>query len=357
MSLIIRLVLISFALIFSCPILAQPEKLIFAIDLIRHGDRTPAKDLPQAPYDWPQGLGQLTPKGMQQEYMLGLIMRKRYVDENGLLPPSYNAETIRVRSSDYDRTLMSAESLLMGLYPLGTGPLLPQSEQTALPAGFQPIPIHTLPRDQDQLLVPDHDPKQFEEWAKKYVADNEWREKTAELQPQFARFSELSGMQITRLEHLIYLGDAIYIRQLYHLPLPQGMTEQEADTIMEAGRWAFTQIFKAPAMGQLTGQPLLQEIIANLKKASQGQTKLKWMLFSGHDSTILSLMSAMQVPMETPPPYASNLNFALYETESGRKIVKVTLNGKNAQLPVCEGKVCTLSQFETLSKQVRTERP
>ncbi len=43
------------------------DKLIFAVDIIRHGDRTPMIELPKDPYVWPEGLGHLTAKGRQQE--------------------------------------------------------------------------------------------------------------------------------------------------------------------------------------------------------------------------------------------------------------------------------------------------
>ena len=40
------------------------SKLMFATEVFRHGDRTPTFRLPQA-YSWPEGMGQLTAKGMQ----------------------------------------------------------------------------------------------------------------------------------------------------------------------------------------------------------------------------------------------------------------------------------------------------
>ncbi len=55
------------------------DKVIFAIDLIRHGDRTPAFNMPKSDYQWPQGLGELTPTGMAQELALGQQRRKVYV--------------------------------------------------------------------------------------------------------------------------------------------------------------------------------------------------------------------------------------------------------------------------------------
>ena len=118
------------------------EKLIFAIDLIRHGDRTPEYEIPGSPYSWKEGLGQLTAKGISQETQLGKELRKKYVNQYYLLPKSYNPETIYVRSTDYNRTQMSANSLLLGLYPI------------KMRASFsQKIPIHVVSNDDDNLLV------------------------------------------------------------------------------------------------------------------------------------------------------------------------------------------------------------
>src|SRR5689334_2958880 len=88
------------------PVFAE-EKLIFALDVIRHGDRTPIKAIPKSYHDWKEGLGQLTAIGMQQEYQLGSRLREKYIDTYHLLPPHYNIKTIYVRSTDMDRTLMS----------------------------------------------------------------------------------------------------------------------------------------------------------------------------------------------------------------------------------------------------------
>lgn len=89
-------------------------KLIFAIDIVRHGDRTPLIDSPDMKKIWPQGLGQLTPTGMQQAYSLGKRMREMYVNQYHLLPAHFDTNTMTVRASDMDRTLMTA-------YPAQTG--------------------------------------------------------------------------------------------------------------------------------------------------------------------------------------------------------------------------------------------
>jgi hypothetical protein len=64
----------------------------------------------------------LTGTGMQQLFAVGSSLRQRYVTNMGILNTSYTREEVAVRSTSYDRTLMSAEALLEGLYPPGTGP-------------------------------------------------------------------------------------------------------------------------------------------------------------------------------------------------------------------------------------------
>lgn len=54
---------------------------------------------------------------------------------------------IFVRSTDYDRTLMSAEANLAGLYP-------PNGSQVFEPnVQWQPIPVHTVPQSQERVSV------------------------------------------------------------------------------------------------------------------------------------------------------------------------------------------------------------
>src|SRR3990167_8709658 len=82
------------------------EKLVFAIDLIRHGDRTPVTPLKNVNYEWKEGPGQLTAEGMRQEFELGQSLRRYYVEQTHLLPANYKYGTMYVRSTDVERTLM-----------------------------------------------------------------------------------------------------------------------------------------------------------------------------------------------------------------------------------------------------------
>ncbi|XP_028340485.1 lysosomal acid phosphatase isoform X4 [Physeter macrocephalus] len=82
-------------------------------------------------------------EGMLQHWELGQALRQRYHD---FLNTSYHRQEVYVRSTDFDRTLMSAEANLAGLFP-------PDGMQRFNPnISWQPIPIHTVPIAEDRLL-------------------------------------------------------------------------------------------------------------------------------------------------------------------------------------------------------------
>lgn len=321
-------------------------KLIFAMDIVRHGDRTPMSEIQTSSYHyWKEGLGQLTPRGMQQEYELGRKFRKKYVDQYHLLSPQYESHTLLVRSTDSDRTLMSAQSLLTGLYPFGTGPLLAHKKVPALPSAYQPIPIHTVPREQDEWVT--HLKKK--ELEHLYVFSTPaWKAKTREVEPKFKTWSIALGKPIANLKHLIAFGTNLYIRQLYHIPLPSGITPEDAKQIIEVGRWARVQMYKPPEIGRATASRALKTITSYLQKASQEKTKWKYVLILAHDSTLLSLMSVMRAPLNEVPAYASHLNFSLYDIGNHQYQIKVRFNDIPVFIPKCGSDSCSLQQFLTL---------
>ncbi|EDO35543.1 predicted protein, partial [Nematostella vectensis] len=111
-----------------------------------HGDRSPIRSYPSDPYAnyWPQGFGQLTQLGMQQEYYLGKFLRNRYMESTNFLNSSYIRNQVYCRSTDKDRTIMSAQAQLNGLYP----PKGPQKWRHNL--DWQPIPVHVVPKNLDR---------------------------------------------------------------------------------------------------------------------------------------------------------------------------------------------------------------
>jgi hypothetical protein len=101
--------------------LVESTRLHLTSVIFRHGYRKPTGTFPTDPYKesfWPQGFGQLTKKGMLQQYDLGEYLRSRYMNSSDeyLFNGTYVREEVYVRSTDVDRTLMSAECQMASFY-------------------------------------------------------------------------------------------------------------------------------------------------------------------------------------------------------------------------------------------------
>jgi len=123
--------------------------LIFAFKfkLFRHGDRSPVSSYPNDIYNeksWSKygGFGQLTQIGMQQHHKYGQFLRNYYAN---FLDDIYNKNKVTIRSTDFDRTLMSAYSLLSGLYPPKDFQIFDEN------INWQPIAVHTTDVKNDMV--------------------------------------------------------------------------------------------------------------------------------------------------------------------------------------------------------------
>lgn len=325
------------------------EKLIFAIDVIRHGDRTPIHEIPKQPYHWKEGLGELTAQGMHQEFELGASLRKKYIDEEHLLPAQYNAATLYVRSTDINRTLMSAESFLLGLYPLGTGPSL-STEVPALPFAFQPIPIHTTPISKDRLLDTKPAKNPFTLLKLYFSIKKSWKKTIAPLQNQINSWSESTGLNLNNPVVFDSLADTLNVRKMHHIPYPKGISSDDADKIITLGQNAALTYFRYKEIYRPMGHRLLTTMSNYFNDTINNKSNLRYVLFSGHDTTLLTLMSTLGVPLDKMPHYASRLNVSLYD-DNGKYYVKVYYNDQPVSIPSCGGYSCTLSQFSNLAEQ------
>lgn len=321
-------------------------KLIFAIDIVRHGDRTPLIDSPEMQKIWPQGLGQLTPTGMQQAYSLGKRMREMYVYQYHLLPKHYDTNTMTVRASDMDRTLMTAQSVLFGLYPLGTGPMVNHATK-ALPEAFQPIPIHTVPREQDSLLVTNYDKIKYRQWLETYVFnDSAWIQKDRELKRHYAAWSKVFNTPINNLFELLHVNDRLFIERLYHVPLSEGMTAQDADEILESGQWALLYIINHPSWAETVGNELAQTIKREILLATGQARLLKYVLFVAHDTTIAAQLKLLGQNLEELPPYAAQLHYEVLDMGASDYKIRVTYDQKPLWIDACGGYTCSPSEFD-----------
>lgn len=333
----IRLSLILFFIASLIPAMAfANEQLVLSVDLVRHGDRTPTHQIPRSHLNWKEGLGALTANGMAQEKRLGEYLREKYINQYHLLNATYDPNTIYVRSTDTERTIKSANSLLLGLYPLDT-----RSSKN------QEIFINVVPRNKDTLLITKPSRNIFS-IVKLYVINHKyWHEKTITLQNKLQEWSSITGLPLNNLQQLNYLADNLYIRQIEHLPLPNKMKQSDAMEIILLGKNAMIDAFKLNEITYPMGKEFLKTILNYQKLVVLHKTSLRYVLFLGHDSSIMSVMNTLQVPLNEIPGYASRVNFSIIKS-GGQYFIKISYNDKPVSIPNCKSDICSLTQLENL---------
>ncbi|GMR32643.1 hypothetical protein PMAYCL1PPCAC_02838 [Pristionchus mayeri] len=119
------------------PLIAAEQKLRFVQIWFRHGERTPTNYLSfpnDPPIDMdklPSNKGELTQKGINQEYTLGQMLREEYGDFLG----EYSSDKIVAHAGEDNRTIVSGQAMLAGL--------LPPKNRVIADLPWQPIPIHS----------------------------------------------------------------------------------------------------------------------------------------------------------------------------------------------------------------------
>ncbi|HOT28913.1 MAG TPA: histidine phosphatase family protein [Candidatus Ozemobacteraceae bacterium] len=336
-----------FAVLLVVSAAAAENRLIFAVSLIRHGDRAPyaAMNSTTVTYEWPDGIGELTPEGMNQEYQLGKRFRERYVDTFKLLPPTYRPNSLYVLSTSANRTVMSAQSFLAGLYPDGTGPRLGNGFR-ALPNLRQPVPVMTIPRGAKNIINPEHEDaeKVHQLIVKHGFTQPEWIRKEKELEADFKRWSRILGVEIRNLEEFLIPADHVYCMSVHGVPMPKGLTKADTEKIVREKMSACAIRFVPKEVARHMASGFLTKLDADMRAASEGKQKYQCLLYIGHDDSILGLMSALGKPLANNPAYASHVDFELYR-DGANCTVKTFFNGKPVPLAGDGRETLSLKEF------------
>jgi len=275
--------------------------------LYRHGDRAPFDIYPEDPHrdHWLQvGARQLTNVGKQQHYDLGRLLRRRY---QGFLSEEYRYEEIHVRSSDTDRTLASALCNLAGLYPpSGTAVwnhLLP----------WQPIPVHTVTLSKDALLNFSYHCNRVEELMMAHNKSSEgltFMEKHTKL---IRKMEDLFGVSLKVWDDIWVAVDTLIVERMNNMTVEDWVYE-DWDEIVNLNADLFTWYLKGPELKKLKGGPLLTEMITNMeKKVNNIEPNARLYVYSAHDSTLLALLSLLDLYDNVPPGYASCIIVELHQ--------------------------------------------
>ncbi|XP_014863878.1 PREDICTED: lysosomal acid phosphatase [Poecilia mexicana] len=339
----------------ACGQVFAERQLIYATVLFRHGDRSPVKAFPTDPHQesaWPQGFGQLSQVGMRQQYELGQYLRMRYKD---FLNESYIRHEILVRSTDVDRTLMSAEANLAGLYP-------PKGQQIFQPSlKWQPIPVHTVPQNEEKLLsFPLGDCPRYEQLMNETENTAEFINVTTKYRDFIEMVKNKTGLKAANVESVWSVYDTLFCESRHNMSAPDWVTPDVMEKLRFLKDFGFQLLFgvyKQQEKSRLQGGLLLGEIVKNLTKmaAPHPQRQLKLMMLSAHDTTVVALQASLNVFNGKQAPYASCHIIELYRENNGSASVSMFYRNDTSvepypvQLPDC-AHVCPLEDFVRITK-------
>ncbi|NXL87134.1 PPAP phosphatase, partial [Alectura lathami] len=297
------------------------RELKFVVAVFRHGDRTPVVNFPTDLHkesEWPQGFGQLTTTGMQQLYELGQYTRKRYFN---FLNSTYNRKEFYIQSTDYDRTIMSAQSYLSGLFP-------PTSSQIWNPELlWQPIPVHVVTKSTDQKLhFPLRDCPRFDELENETQTSSEFQSRIQPYMDFLQTVAVNTGLELNHLKildnfQLWNTYDTLYCEGIHNYTLPVWATKDVVDKMEELAELALLSLFgvyKTEEKSRLQGGVLVKSILNSIKQAANSSKERKMEVYSAHDTTIGAIQIALNIFNGKLPPYATCQFFELYQESSGQ---------------------------------------
>jgi acid phosphatase len=353
-------------LIFTLLAASASAAVIGVVEVCRHGARAPIDFYPWDQGYWNEGMGELTQEGMRMQFLAGAEFRSRYIQQQGLFPDVYNASYVYVRSTDVNRTIMSAQSQLMGFFP--NGPSLTSAEMaqraippfnnsnfnnvipglglSALPNGFQPVPVHVVAQPYDNMLYGySGNTCPYMNIISQQVQQSSYYQflvtnYTNYLQKQLY---QVFG-QMVSFEYAGWYGDVLLCDQFHGYPWPDGITNEMFNQMIGIMNYSNSYFFQTPG-AQLASSEFYAEMLSTFNGLMNGTSTQKWSFYSAHDTTLVGFLTAIGNFNGNNPPFASTLVFTL-EQEGNLFFVNTTYNDVQLLVPGCSALLCPFNEFQ-----------
>lgn len=322
--------------------------------LFRHGDRTPDVFYPSLPYTrkefFPMGIGGLTNNGKARAYDFGQILRKKY---NDFLGTTYLPNEVQASSSDFDRTKMTLQLVLAGLYP-------PDSHQKwKEDLNWQPVSTNYIDRKKDHIFQRRHICQGYLNEREKILKSPKIAQRIASYKTLMKNMTLLTGRKMTDVEDLYSLyANFVALRAMgLNLPnstqhlFPRGQLFDAMITTLEIQNYN-------DVMKRIHGGGFVRQISENMiagKNITSGE-RPRIYLYSGHDINILALLSSLNLAKPHLPEFSSAVVIELLLIK-GNYYVKIwhhlgiPAETKELKMPDCSSP-CPLDVFLNSTKEM-----
>ncbi|KAK9886471.1 hypothetical protein WA026_016754 [Henosepilachna vigintioctopunctata] len=303
--------------------LSTSEDQLLAVNMMyRHGDRTPVKFYPNDPYQdpalWPNPIGQLTNIGKRQHYELGQWIRNRY---NGFLCRSlFNVCCIE---------------LSRPLPPVGK-----DLWQEDFP--WQPIPIHTIPKMNDDIAEFKTSCSIFNKQVKKVISEY-FEEYDKENEMIYDYLTEVTGKKIENFKSAGSIYGTLHVEKIYNFTLPEWSIPLYTK-LKEYHTLSKKVLTYTPKLNRLANGRLFDNIITQFTYFANETDDIvdkpeKFRIFSAHDTELSCILNGLGVPNEDIP-YAATIIFELRRTEQGQVYVNTLFKSQPQVADLIEIRGC-----------------
>ena len=300
----------------SNPVLSIDKTLIKLGMMFRHGNRSPHVVIDGVTQEG----AQLTTTGMRRMFDLGYFVRKRY---GSFLTD--DASEVKAQSIALNRCINSMQCFLTAAYP-------PTNKTMIIPGLlWQPIPVLMKELMSDRILYTEsYCPRASGEWTDmlntpqaKAVNENEENIKL------FKYISKMTGVETKNFIQASFLQDKIMVLKMNNLPLPEWVTDDIYNKLVEFTDLWFWLRSADPVVQRLRAGPFINELIEVLSmdenqeiktntQADEDDAPHKFFVYAAKRFSLAILLQALDAYNNRTPDPGASLFFELHEWNNHR---------------------------------------
>ena len=257
----------------------------------------------------------LTPIGAAQHVRNGAFLKSVYLRKWKLLGRGSELwDQVQMVTSKTTRTFQSGIALLFGMLPE-----LDMSKLNILPARDNRLCSNNAPIDCSCPAVL----KLLNIVSGVYGQWLEGFSKKKSFADSYRTFAETLGVDKAALPLTSHVMDVSTVHMCHRVPLPgprgggRCVPPATVGAMIDAINKNGAIHVRNARMQKISGlkmHGLISDIVLNMENIKQGRTKLRFLLFSGHDTTIDSLAVALNISDGLWPRYASRIIIELYSS-------------------------------------------
>lgn len=220
---------------------------------------------------------------------------------------------------------------------------------------WQPVPVITIPREHDTLIIQRRKCPKYDIEMKRHSQSDlirKYEENNSEL---YAFLTSKSGVNISSFANVDFLHNSLVAMESAGWKLPEWTEGIYPKKTFAICLRYLKFLSESKFMKLARGGSLLTEIAQTMSTKSErnGKSSQNILIYSGHDVTLVNLMSVLNVAdqLEEEPKYAATLAVELYEGSENVMNVRILYfnnetdeNPRELMIPEC-AIPCKFSRF------------